>query len=1015
MEFQPKIVAILCNWCSYAGADLAGVSRFQYPPTTRVIRVMCSTRVEPSFVLKSFLNGADGVLVGGCHLGDCHYVTGNYYTIGKINIARKMIKYAGINEKRLRLEWISASEGEKFAQVVKEFTEELRELGPIKNDRYNNIALKASFNASFKPRIRILASKHRMLTEEGNKYGEFYTNFEFERISDEIVYDEINEEMIRLLLHKKEMTLEEISNKTGLKKNIALLYLMNFIKNGEVSFKEKDGIYSFYHDKKEVKIPEPIIIEDFEGGEGAVIIGAGAEGIRKAVEFAENGEEVFVVERYPSLNKYVVRKHLSSFNNDAPLEKFLKLVEKGKIKFIGNSVVKKIDNEIIKIIKYPTRVKKDCNNCNICYEVCPLKTVDRERSLFSRKAIYRTNGTPLTYTLEKESPFCQTACPAHVDVRGYVAYIAEGKFEESVNLIRERLPLPAILGRVCTHPCEGLCRRNGFEEPISIRLLKRFVADWEWENKGKIELGKIPMNENNKYKIAIIGSGPAGLATAYELMKKGYKVTIFESLPVVGGMMAVGIPPYRLPKDVLERETKAIIDMGAEVKLNTKVGKDISFEEIYKEYDAVFIGTGCHECRKLGIEGEELKGVISGVEFLRELNISPETQRALFQDRKVIVVGGGDVAIDAARCAIRLGSREVTILYRRSREEMPARDEEIEFAEEEGVNIKFLSAPVKIVGKDGRVCGVECIEMELGEPDESGRRKPVPKEGSEFSIETDIVISAIGQYPDLSFLPDEIKKTKWGIVVDENTSATSMPGVFAGGDVVTGPSIVIEAIAWGRRASHAIDAYIHGKEVLFDPIEKDINRSIASWEDIELMKRNVVLSGIEKEERRKIGYLPIEERITTFKEVEIGFDKGNAIEEAKRCLSCRECLGCGICGNECIKEVIDYEEEEKEIEIKAKSITVDPEIYFKMDENSFTPLEVEDMIEMGMITNWDGKKPKNAIFLYEKENEYIKKLKEKLKKEGISIIDKDRDGDMIINCKFLENEYYRKIKKMSGK
>lgn len=1012
MEFQPKIVAILCNWCSYAGADLAGVSRFQYPPTTRVIRVMCSTRVEPPFILKSFLNGADGVLVGGCHLGDCHYVTGNYYTIGKIKIARKMLKYAGINEKRLRLEWISASEGEKFAQVVKEFTEELMQLGPIKNDGYNGIALNAAFNASFRPRIRIIASKHRMLTEEGNKYGEFYTNFEFERISDEIVYDEINEEMIKLLLHKKEMTVEEISRETGLEKNVVLLYLMDFIKNGEVSFKEEDGIYSFYHEKKDVKIPEPVVIENFEGGEGAVIIGAGADGIKKAVEFAENGEEVFVVERHPSINKYVVRKHLSSLNENIAIENFLEMVRKGKIKFIGNSVVKKIDDGIIKIIKYPSRVKKDCNNCNICYEVCPLKTVDRERSLFSRKAIYRTHGIPLTYNLEKESPFCQTACPAHVDVRGYVAYIAEGKFQESVNLIRERLPLPAILGRVCTHPCEGLCRRNGFEEPISIRLLKRFVADWEWENKGKIELGKIPMNENNKYKVAIIGSGPAGLTTAYELMKRGYKVTIFESLPVIGGMMAVGIPPYRLPKDVLEREANAIIDMGAEVKLNTKVGEDISFEEIYKEYDAVFIGTGCHECRKLGIEGEELKGVISGVEFLREFNISPESQRAFFQDNRVIVVGGGDVAIDAARCAIRLGSREVTILYRRSREEMPARDEEVEFAEEEGVNIKFLSAPVRIVGKDGRVTGVECIEMELGEPDESGRRKPVPKEGSEFLIEADIVISAIGQYPDLSFLPDEIKKTKWGIVVDENTGATSMKGVFAGGDVVSGPSIVIEAVAWGRRASYAIDAYIHGKEVSFDPVEKDINRAIASWEDIEIMKRNKVLSGIDREERRKINYLPIGERISTFKEVEIGFDDRDAVEEAKRCLSCRECLGCGICGNECLKEVIDYDEREREIEIRAKSIAIDPEIYFKMDENSFTPFEVEDMIETGIITNWNGEKPKKAVF-YGEENEYIKRLKKKLEEIGIEISDKE--GDMIINCKFFENEYYKKIKRMMGK
>ncbi|MEM2715684.1 MAG: hydrogenase iron-sulfur subunit, partial [Candidatus Thermoplasmatota archaeon] len=932
-----KILGLLCNWCSYAGADLAGVSRFQYPPSIRVVRVMCSTRVEPSFIIKAFLKGVDGVLVGGCHLGDCHYVTGNYYTIGKIYVAKKLLKFAGINPSRLRLEWISASEGEKFARVVEEFTREIEELGPLKDELKDDNMLKVAYNVANKPRARIIASKHRMLTFFGNKYNEIYTNYEFDRISDEILKDEMITEAIKFLL-KDEKNFEEIAERIGVNGKTLYFYLLDLIKKGEISFREENGKYLFFvADKKEEKI-ETFIPNSIISKEAHLIFGAGAKGINRAIEIARKGENVVIVERFPSINKYIIRKHASSFENECKYEEFLNLVKEGKITVLNNSIVKSIRDGIVRIIKYPSRINENCNNCNICYEVCPLKTVDREQTLFSRKAVYGRNGIPCTFFLERESPFCQTNCPAHVDVRGYVARIAEGDFEGAINVIRQRLPLPGVLGRVCPHPCEEFCRRNGIDEAISIRLLKRFVADWEWQNKGIIYLGKMPVNENNKRRVAIIGSGPAGLTVAYELARIGYKVKIFEALPVAGGMLAVGIPPYRLPKDVLAREINAILEMGVELQLNCKVGKDISFDEVRKNFDAVFIGIGAHKSRKMGIEGENLRGVISGIDFLREVNIYPENVRAIISGKKVVVVGGGDVAIDAARCAIRFGC-DVTILYRRSRDEMPAREEEIRYAEEEGVNFRFLAAPLKIIGK-GSVEKIECIEMEPGEPDESGRRRPVPKKGSEFFIEADVVISAIGQQPDLSFLPDEIKKDGL-IVVDENTGATSLPGVFAGGDVVSGPSIVIEAVAWGRRVARAIDAYLNGKKIEFDPIERDINRAIASYEDVELMKRNVVLSIFKKENRKNIEEISIDERLTTFKEVEKGFDKKTAISEASRCLACRACLGCGICGNECIRNAIDYEEKEEEIEIFAKSIEIDPEIKFNYE--FFTPFEIEDM------------------------------------------------------------------------
>ncbi len=997
-----KILGLLCNWCSYAGADLAGVSRYQYPPTIRIVRVMCSTRVEPSFIIKAFLKGVDGVLVGGCHPGDCHYVEGNYYTIGKIYTAKKLLKFAGINPSRLRLEWISASEGEKFARVVDEFSKEIEKIGPLKEELKDDTLLKVAYNVSINPRARIIAGKHRMLTSFGNKYNEFYTNYEFDRISDEILKDEMNIETIKFLINEGKKEFVEISKLID--KKILYFYLLDMIKNGGLSFSEENGKYIFSLQNKEKKEEKTVLLTRniSQLKEAHVIIGGGAYGINKAIEIAKKGENVVIIERYPSINKYTIRKHLSSLNNDCKYDEFFGLVKEGKIFIANNSIIKSIRNGILKIISYPSRVNKNCNNCNICYEICPVRTVDREQTIFSRKAIYGRDGIPSTFFLERESPFCQTNCPAHVDVRGYMARIAEGDFEGAINLIRERLPLPGVLGRVCPHPCEEICRRNGIDEAISIRLLKRFVADWEWENKGKIDLGKMPINENSKYKIAIIGSGPAGLTVAYELARMGYKVKIFEALPVAGGMLAVGIPPYRLPKDVLNREINAILEMGVEIQLNCRIGKDISFDDLRKNFDTIFIGIGAHKSRKMGIEGENLKGVISGVDFLREVNIYPENVRAIISGKKVIVIGGGDVAIDAARCAVRFGC-DVTVLYRRSRQEMPAREEEVRYAEEEGVNFMFLTSPLEIIGNES-VEKVECIKMELGEPDESGRRKPVPKKGSEFFVEGDVVISAIGQQPDLSSLPDEIKKEEL-ISVDENTGATSLPGVFAGGDVVSGPSIVIEGVAWGRKVAKAIDAYLHSKKIDFDPIERGINRMTASYEDVDLMKRNVVLSIFEKENRKNIEEISIDERISTFKEVEKGFDKKTAVSEANRCLACRACLGCGICENECIKNAIDYDEKEKEFEIIAKSIEIDPEI--KFNHEFFTPFEIEDMLDLGIIMDFNGEKLKKICFLNFEENKYFEKIKKKILKNGIEI----GEGNFKVDFWFSESDYYKKIRK----
>ena len=1032
MSFEPRIVGYLCNWCSYAGADLAGVSRFQYPPTIRAIRVMCSTRVEPSYILTAFLHGADGVLVGGCHLGDCHYITGNYYTIRKVNMARRLLKHAGIDERRLRLEWISASEGERFAQVVTEFTEELKKLGPLPEEERNSISLKAALRASMQPRLRIIATKEKVFTEEGNKYGEIFTQHETERLANSMVWDELNEQKILLVLEEGDASLKDIAEKVDLPIDLTFKYIMDLLRRGRV-VQEMDKEVKYALGRKKEKEREMPIFSSIEGnGKGIVIIGAGVGGIKKAIEIAKE-KRVYIVERFPSITKDVIKRHKSSLKEyDDVLPKLKEMVEKGKICIVGNSLVRDIEDGKVKIWIYPTRINENCDNCGICEEVCPVKIIDRENGIFYRKAVYGRDGIPSTYFLEKETPFCQTGCPAHVDVRSYVAKIADGDFEGSLEIIRKRLPLPAVLGRVCPHPCETFCKRQALEKPISIRLLKRFAADWVYEQKEKIELPEPPENENGKYKVAIIGSGPAGLTAAHDLAMKGYKVTIFESLPVAGGMLAVGIPDYRLPHDVLEKEIKAILDLGIEIKLSTRVGKDISFDEIRRNFDAVFVAVGAHKGKEMGIEGEDLKGVIRGVDFLRDVNLSPESAIAAFRGRKMVVIGGGDVAIDAARCALRIGCEEVTILYRRSRKEMPAREEEIRFAEEEGVKIRYLVAPTRIIGKNGEVVGIECVEMELGEPDESGRRKPIPKEGSEFVLEVDTVISAIGQSPDFSFMP-EVRKTKWNtIVIDEKTGATSMEGVFAGGDMVTGPSIVIEAVAAGRRAAEGIDAYLHGKKISFNPVESSVYRPIVDKHDISLVNKNVLLGNVEIKERREVDYIPLDERRTTFKEVEKGFTKEEAIEEAKRCLSCRECIGCGICANECPQNAIVYEENEKEIEIEADEVFIDPEIQENIinHPNILTPFEFEKMLEVSHpIRPSDGKVAKKIAFINENgESGYMINLMSKIKGseivKGIEIkkgkIFAEKDGkkseyDLGVLISFRESEYSKELKRKGAK
>jgi len=542
---------------------------------------------------------------------------------------------------------------------------------------------------------------------------------------------------------------------------------------------------------------------------------------------------------------------------------------------------------------------------------------------------------------EDKTPPCSAACPAGNDIVKFIQKIEKEDFEGAWNIIKEESPFPGVCGRVCFHPCESKCNRGSFDEPIAIHALERFVADF-----GSRLRKKIPkLGEKREEKVAIIGSGPAGMTCAYHLARLYYDVTVFESFPLAGGMLRLGIPSYRLPRDVLDRELSDIEALGVKIRTGVTLGEDIRLEDL-KDYQAIFISIGAHHSRGLSIPGEREKGVLSGLELLKRINL----RKKMKLGDKIAVIGGGNTAIDVARSVVRMG-KKATILYRRSREEMPAFEEEILEAIEEGVKIRYLINPIRVGQKDG-LKRIECLKMELGEKDESGRRRPIPIPNSNFRVNVDNVIVAAGEEIEASFLPEALER-KEGLVLTRRDGSTGIKGLFAGGDLTSNQRTVAHAIGSGKKAAMAIDAFLNGRNSdaifqnligegpsisifgYFHPGERLRNSHVVAFEELNM-------DYFDPAKRQEESKRPVKDRIKGFKEVSTTFSESVALEEARRCFNCGTCnecevcyvfcpdisilkrdglflrqvdydycKGCGICFTECPRGVISLQEEAK--------------------------------------------------------------------------------------------------------
>lgn len=710
----------------------------------------------------------------------------------------------------------------------------------------------------------------------------------------------------------------------------------------------------------------------------ALVVGGGIGGMQAALDLANGGIKVYLAERGPAIGGVMAQLDKTFPTNDCAMCTMApRLVEIGRhkdIEILTLSEVERVEgqpgNFTVSIKQQPRFIDATkCTGCGACTTDCPVTLPsDFDQGLGERKAIYRPfpQAVPNIFSISRRgnSP-CEAACPIHQSAQGYVTLIAQGRFDEALNVILRDNPIPSICGRICTHPCTAACTRFNVDDPVNLPALKRFVTDHFSDY--KLPQPAVPERPE---KIAIVGSGPAGLLCAYQLRQKGYGTTIFEALPVAGGMLAVGIPSFRLPRPLLNAELDRLRAIGIEILLETPVGRAITFEELRKSYAAVFVAIGAHVERRLGILGEDLPGVTGGVEFLRQVNLGNPAAPG----QRVLVVGGGNSALDAARAALRCGAADVTIVYRRTRAEMPADHREIEDAEREGIKLMFLAAP-KAFHPDsgGRVAGLECVKMKLGRPDASGRPAPVPIPGSEFVIPCDAVVATIGQVPDVNGLGERLglATTKSGTLrADPLTLETEIPGVFAGGDCVTGPDVVVTAMLAGKKAANSIDRWINTRDLRADrELEGPYHTAYTVDTAGVLMQRQIAVPSLDPATRGR-----------SFDEVHTGYTPEQAIAEAKRCLACGICCDCHICATACQANAIDYTQTAQTRELNVGAIVLAPgfEIFdarLKKDlgygrfPNVLTSLEFERILSASgpysghVCRPYDRQQPKRTAFL----------------------------------------------------
>jgi len=714
-----------------------------------------------------------------------------------------------------------------------------------------------------------------------------------------------------------------------------------------------------------------------------LVVGGGIAGITAALELAACGVKVTMLEEGPSIGGRMIQLDktfptldcstctLSPKMVEVSLNKDIEILSWAK-----PLAVKKTETGFrATILKKPRYVDtKKCTACGSCSPGCPV-VMKSEFNMGTgpRKAIYIPfpQAIPNKASIDKREDrpckaACVDACPIHTNVLGYLKHISEGRFADAYMLIRATNPFPSVCGRVCYAPCETVCNRGQLDDPLAIRDLKRFAVDGF-----DVNSLEVPQITKTGKKVAVVGAGPAGLACAHALAVEGHEVTVFEALPEPGGMLRYAIPEYRLPKEELRKEIGYIEKLGVTIRCGTEVGKDITIDALKNDFSAIFIGTGAPTGLPLNVEGEGLSGVIDGIRFLRAVNSNEPTKLG----EHVAVIGGGNTAIDCARTAKRLGSRSVTLVYRRTRDEMPAAQEEIDALLHEGIGIEFLTTPVRFYGEGGNLARMECIRMELGEPDESGRRRPIPVKNSEFSMAVDSVITALGQAAQTSFVGGlGVSLAGNGTIkVDLLTGVTNVEGVFAGGDVCTGPAYVVDAIAAGQKAALSINRYLKGEPVDAGNERKKPER-LTEPEKADLAAR------FPRSERVRMPEQKVEERITNFKEVAAGYTPLEARAEASRCLAghMEGCIQCGECDRLCEVKAVDLTMQDEIADLEFDAIVLAPgfDVYDPTEKREYgygtldgvvTGIEFERICSVTGPTGGDilinGRVPKRFYFI----------------------------------------------------